>query len=368
MPRMRGRLYSSCASSTWSLPSALTACWAKMSRISCVRSITRACRWFSRKRCCDGSSSSSTSRLSASRSANASFSSSSLPLPTYVRCAGRGAVLVDAADRPDARGARQLVDLGQLLLGVRALRQHREDEAALRLLVQRLACTWNHRAIMPPAVSPDDLASRTLALVDIASPSLAEAPLYDYVKGSVPLERAYDDGESVLYAKRSGKPLVLLAGHTDTVPEQGNLPGRVEDGWVHGLGATDMKGGLAVMIELARWAADAELAYDLGLLFFPREELGPAAQPAPGAVRGDAARRRGGARDLPRADRQHAPARLPRQPQRAGRLRGRVGALGAAVAGRERGQGRDGGAARHPRAGAARRGRRRACSSARCCR
>ena len=36
-----------------------------------------------------------------------------------------------------------------------------------------------------------------------------------------------------------------------------------------------MKGGLAVMIELARWAADAELAYDLGLLFFPREELGP---------------------------------------------------------------------------------------------
>ncbi len=42
MPRMRGRLYSSCASSTWSLPSAVTACWAKMSRISCVRSTTRA--------------------------------------------------------------------------------------------------------------------------------------------------------------------------------------------------------------------------------------------------------------------------------------------------------------------------------------
>jgi succinyl-diaminopimelate desuccinylase len=134
---------------------------------------------------------------------------------------------------------------------------------------------------MPPAVSLEDLASRTLALVDIASPSLAEEPLYEYVKGSVPLEHVYDDGESVLYAKRSGKPLVLLAGHTDTVPEQGNLPGRMEDGWVHGLGATDMKGGLAVMIELARWAADAELAYDLGLLFFPREELGPQHNPLP---------------------------------------------------------------------------------------
>ena len=75
---------------------------------------------------------------------------------------------------------------------------------------------------------------------------------------------------------------MLLAGHTDTVPTQGNLPGRIEDGVVHGLGATDMKGGLAVMIELARWAADAELAYDLGLLFFPREELGPEHNPLPG--------------------------------------------------------------------------------------
>jgi succinyl-diaminopimelate desuccinylase len=43
-----------------------------------------------------------------------------------------------------------------------------------------------------------------------------------------------------------------------------------------------MKGGLAVMIELARWAAEAELVYDLGLLFFPREELGPEHNPLPG--------------------------------------------------------------------------------------
>ena len=50
---------------------------------------------------------------------------------------------------------------------------------------------------------------------------------------------------------------------------------------MHGLGASDMKGGLAVMIELARWAAEAELAYDLGLLFFPREELGPDENPLP---------------------------------------------------------------------------------------
>jgi succinyl-diaminopimelate desuccinylase len=126
------------------------------------------------------------------------------------------------------------------------------------------------------------LTQRTLDLVNIPSESRSEAELYSYVLSAVPLEQAYADGESVLFTKRSGKPLVLLAGHTDTVPAQGNLPGRIEDGAVVGLGASDMKAGLAVMIELARWAAETELAYDLGLLFFPREELGPAENPLPG--------------------------------------------------------------------------------------
>ena len=107
--------------------------------------------------------------------------------------------------------------------------------------------------------------------------------VYHYVRAHVARCRSSTTtARSLLYAKRAGKPLVLLAGHTDTVPAQGNLPGRIEDGAVHGLGATDMKGGLAVMIELGRWAAEAELAYDLGLLFFPREELGPEREPAAG--------------------------------------------------------------------------------------
>jgi len=42
-----------------------------------------------------------------------------------------------------------------------------------------------------------------------------------------------------------------------------------------------MKGGLAVMIELAHLAAHARLGYDLALLFFPREEVGPAENPLP---------------------------------------------------------------------------------------
>ncbi|HEX7083337.1 MAG TPA: succinyl-diaminopimelate desuccinylase [Gaiellaceae bacterium] len=134
---------------------------------------------------------------------------------------------------------------------------------------------------MPPVDPAHALAERTLALVDIPSESRNEAALHDYVAASVPLEPVFADGETLLYAKRSGRPLVLLAGHLDTVPAQGNLPGRMEDGAVVGLGASDMKGGVAVMIELARWAAATDLAYDLALLFFPREELGPADNPLP---------------------------------------------------------------------------------------
>ena len=125
------------------------------------------------------------------------------------------------------------------------------------------------------------LAERTLDLVNIPSESGREMEMYSYITSVVPLEQAFADGETVIFAKRSGKPFVLLAGHTDTVPAQGNLPGRIEAGSVVGLGASDMKGGLAVMIELARWASQTDQAYDLGLLFFPREELGPAENPLP---------------------------------------------------------------------------------------
>ena len=135
---------------------------------------------------------------------------------------------------------------------------------------------------MPAADPATPLAGRALELVDIPSVSGSEAAVTEYVRHAVRLPVVFDDGESLVYARRDGRPLVLLAGHTDTVPEQNNLPGSIGDGAVIGLGASDMKGGLAVMIELANWAAAAELAYDVAVLFFPREELGPAVNPLPG--------------------------------------------------------------------------------------
>src|SRR6266480_3989595 len=78
------------------------------------------------------------------------------------------------------------------------------------------------------------LAERTLALVNIPSVSRAAAEAMAYVRSELPLERVRSS-DDVLFAtskRESGRPLVLLAGHVDTVPAQDNLPGRIEDGAV----------------------------------------------------------------------------------------------------------------------------------------
>ena len=117
------------------------------------------------------------------------------------------------------------------------------------------------------------VAERTLELVDVPSESRREAELVDVVRALVEREPLYDDGEVLLYGE-AGAP-VVLAGHLDTVPAQDNLPGRITDGAVHGLGASDMKGGVAVMIELARAGVPGRYA------FFTREEVPLAESPLP---------------------------------------------------------------------------------------
>ena len=133
---------------------------------------------------------------------------------------------------------------------------------------------------------PQRLATRTLELVDIASESRHEAAIREHLLDLVPssLVRAYGEDEAFLFLPkhRSEAPLVVLVGHYDTVPAQGNHPGRIADGAVHGLGASDMKGGVAVAIEIVRdLAADRAGPYDIGLLLFGREELSVEHDPLP---------------------------------------------------------------------------------------
>lgn len=124
------------------------------------------------------------------------------------------------------------------------------------------------------------LAGRTLELVNIASVSRGEAALQEHVAQQVARLKALACTEEPAHGllletrRREGNPLVVLAGHLDTVPEQDNLPGRLEGEVIHGLGASDMKGALAVMLELAEWLDGGQAAgVDTAFLFFAREEL-----------------------------------------------------------------------------------------------
>ncbi|HEY5693615.1 MAG TPA: succinyl-diaminopimelate desuccinylase [Gaiellaceae bacterium] len=118
-----------------------------------------------------------------------------------------------------------------------------------------------------------DLAARTLELVDVPSESRFEQAAMELVRRLLPGEPLYDDGEAIVWG--DAKAPVALAGHVDTVPAQGNIPGRIADGVVHGLGASDMKGGVAVMLELARASAPARY------VFFTREEVALDESPLP---------------------------------------------------------------------------------------
>ena len=128
---------------------------------------------------------------------------------------------------------------------------------------------------MTPAMPASALAARTLELIDIPSESRHESTAMELVRSLLPGEPLYDDGEAIVWGDEAAP--VALAGHVDTVPAQANLPGRVADGAVHGLGASDMKGGVAVMLELARASAAARY------VFFTREEVALEESPLPAA-------------------------------------------------------------------------------------
>ncbi|HET9611604.1 MAG TPA: succinyl-diaminopimelate desuccinylase [Acidimicrobiales bacterium] len=120
-----------------------------------------------------------------------------------------------------------------------------------------------------------DLLERTADLVAIPSQSHAERPLADHVEarlralGHLDVERVDDN---VVARTDLGRPLrLVVAGHLDTVPPNGNERPRIDGDVLWGLGSADMKGGLAVMLELA--AAVPAPAVDVSWVFYAGEEV-----------------------------------------------------------------------------------------------
>jgi succinyl-diaminopimelate desuccinylase len=122
------------------------------------------------------------------------------------------------------------------------------------------------------------LAADAMALVEIASESRDEAAILDAIRprlAGAPGLRLVDDRDAVLAAlpiRRPDVPLVLLAGHVDTVPVAGGRTPALDAGVVHGRGAADMKGGVAVMLALAEEGAVGR-SVDVGYVCFGREEV-----------------------------------------------------------------------------------------------
>jgi succinyl-diaminopimelate desuccinylase len=125
------------------------------------------------------------------------------------------------------------------------------------------------------ALDAADVFALTAALVDVPSESFGEAPLVDLLEAelrSVPWLTVDRVGDNLVARTTLGRAQrVVLGGHTDTVPANGNAGARVEGDTLWGLGSADMKGGIAILLDLARRVA--EPAVDVTYVLYAREEV-----------------------------------------------------------------------------------------------
>ncbi|MEO7571105.1 MAG: succinyl-diaminopimelate desuccinylase [Acidimicrobiales bacterium] len=120
-----------------------------------------------------------------------------------------------------------------------------------------------------------DLLAMTAELVAIPSVSHDEGALTDHLEAelrALPHLEVERVGANLVARTRLGRATrVLLAGHTDTVPANGNAAARIVGDVLWGLGSADMKGGLAVMVALAQQVPNP--AVDVTFVFYAGEEV-----------------------------------------------------------------------------------------------
>jgi succinyl-diaminopimelate desuccinylase len=120
-----------------------------------------------------------------------------------------------------------------------------------------------------------DLLALTAELVDMPSESHHEAAIAGWFEAELRalphlhVERVEDNVVARTDLGRGTR--LVLAGHSDTVPANGNQAARIEGDLCWGLGSADMKAGLAVMLELARAVPDP--AVDVTWVFYAAEEV-----------------------------------------------------------------------------------------------
>jgi succinyl-diaminopimelate desuccinylase len=123
-----------------------------------------------------------------------------------------------------------------------------------------------------------DLLALTEELCAVPSVSGDEAALADLVEGrlkadapNLVVERL---GANVVARTDHGAARrIVLGGHLDTVPPNGNETPRRDGDTLHGLGTADMKGGLAVLLVLAARVSAQRAKHDATFIFYEGEEV-----------------------------------------------------------------------------------------------
>ena len=124
----------------------------------------------------------------------------------------------------------------------------------------------------------DKLVKYLLDLINIPSVIGEEKEIADYVENF--LKNYYSKENIIRYSNSliafdnfdKSKKTIALIGHLDTVPGINEYTGKIIDGKVYGLGASDMKGGLAVMMGLIDFFSDKEKNFNIIYVFYEKEE------------------------------------------------------------------------------------------------
>jgi len=119
----------------------------------------------------------------------------------------------------------------------------------------------------------------TRTICDIPSVSGDETVLADLIDAAIrplPHLEIFRDGDTIVARTQLGRPQrVVIAGHIDTVPINGNVPTREitidEEPFLWGRGTVDMKAGVAVQLKLAAELTDPRI--DITWMWYDHEEV-----------------------------------------------------------------------------------------------